>query len=174
MLDLTRIDNMQLTLHRSRCDLVDILREAVETQASTTKKHQLRLVLDGMKGVDKVMAFVDKNRCLQIVNNLLSNAIKYSPEGGEIEVGLYYSSAARAEAVIWVKDHGIGIRESESANIFKRFHRVQDIDPSISGLGIGLYLVKELVTLHSGRIWVESVEGRGSTFSVQLPLNLNR
>lgn len=174
MLDLTRIDNMQLTLHRSRCDLVAMLRDVIETQASTTKKHQLRLVLDGLAGADNMAAFVDKNRCAQIAGNLLSNAIKYSPEGGEIEIGLYYSSAAHAEVVIWVKDHGIGIPESEITNIFKRFHRVQDIDPSISGLGIGLYLVKELVTLHGGRIWVESVEGRGSTFSVQLPLNLNR
>jgi len=173
MLDLTRIDNMQLMLHRSRCDLVDILRSAIETQASTTKKHQLRLVLDGLAGADKVEAFVDKNRCTQIVGNLLSNAIKYSPEGGAIEIGLYYFSPARTEVVIWVKDHGIGIPESETTNIFKRFHRVQDIDPAISGLGIGLYLVKELAALHGGRIWVESVEGRGSTFSVQLPLNLN-
>lgn len=171
MLDLTRIDNMQLMLHRSRCDLVGILLHAIEIQASTTKKHQLRLVLDGLTDTDTVMAFVDKNRCLQIVSNLLSNAIKYSPEGGAIVVGLHYSSAARAEVVIWVKDHGTGIPEGEITNIFKRFHRVQDIDPSISGLGIGLYLVKELVTLHGGRIWVESAEGRGSTFFVRLPLN---
>ena len=173
MLDLTRIDNMQLTLHRSRYDLVSVLRDAVETQASTTKKHHLQLVLDGLGGADKVIAFVDKNRCVQIVGNLLSNAIKYSPEGGEIEIGLQYSSETHTEVLIWVKDHGIGIPELESANIFKRFHRVQNTDPSISGLGIGLYLVKELVALHGGRIWVESAEGLGSTFYVQLPINAN-
>lgn len=170
MLDLTRIDNMQLAPHRSRCDLVGILRKAIEIQSSTTKKHQLRLVLEELPNADTVIAFVDYNRCLQIVSNLLSNAIKYSPEGGAIEVGLRHSAAAH-EALIWVKDEGIGIPESERANIFKRFHRVQDIDPSISGLGIGLYLVRELVALHSGRIWVESAEGRGSTFYVRLPLD---
>ncbi len=174
MLDLTRIDNLQLKLHRARYDLVALVKNAIETQTSTTRKHELRLVQKGPGDADTMPASVDKNRFVQIVSNLISNAIKYSPNGGEIEIGIRYASAAQHEAILWVTDHGIGIAPAETPHIFKRFHRVQDVDPSISGLGIGLYLVKELVTLHGGRIWIESVEGRGSTFYVQLPLNIAR
>lgn len=172
--DLTRIDNLQLKLHRIRRDLVAMVKDAIETQASTTRKHTLRLVLEEIGDTDTMMASVDKDRFVQIVSNLISNAIKYSPNGGEIEIGLRYASTARREAILRVKDQGPGIAPAETAHIFKRFHRVRDVDPSISGLGIGLYLVKELVTLHGGRIWVESVEGRGSTFYVQLPLTVDR
>lgn len=72
--------------------------------------------------------------------------------------------------LIWVKDTGLGIPAKEKAHIFERFHRASNLDASISGLGIGLYLTKEYVTGHGGRIWVESSEGQGSTFSLLLPL----
>lgn len=174
MLDLTRIDNLQLKLRRSRCDLVAVLKDVIEAQASTTRKHILRLVLEEISDTGTVAAFIDKNRFVQIAGNLISNAIKYSPDGGDIEIGLRYVSEERREVILRVKDHGLGITPSEIPHLFKRFHRIQNVDPSISGLGIGLYLVKELVTLHGGRIWVESIEGCGSTFFVQLPLNVDR
>lgn len=74
---------------------------------------------------------------------------------------------------MWVRDSGIGIATHELPYIFERFHRAGNLDRSISGLGIGLYLVNELVTRHSGRVWVESIEGRGSTFYITLPLKRN-
>ncbi len=170
MLDLTRIDNMQLKLHREAHDLIAIVARVVETQASMTRKHRLHLVLEGIEPNNTLIGYVDKNRLAQIVNNLVSNAIKYSPSGGDIEVGVTYSAASPHEVTLWVKDHGTGIPASELPHIFNRFHRASTIDHSISGLGIGLYLVKELVKLHGGRIWAESIEGSGSTFYVQLPL----
>jgi len=85
-------------------------------------------------------------------------------------VGLRYSPTTPHEALIWVKDSGIGIAANELPHIFKRFHRASGLDRSISGLGIGLYLVQEVVTRHRGRVWAESTEGSGSTFYVQFPL----
>ncbi len=72
--------------------------------------------------------------------------------------------------LIWVKDSGIGIPASEIPHVFERFYRVKTLASSLNGLGIGLYLVKEIVSRHNGRVWVESVEGQGSTFYVLLPL----
>jgi signal transduction histidine kinase len=69
-----------------------------------------------------------------------------------------------------VRDEGIGIAPQEIGRLFTRYYRVSQLDPSLSGLGIGLYLAKDLVTRHGGRIWVESTEGKGSTFFVELPL----
>jgi signal transduction histidine kinase len=75
--------------------------------------------------------------------------------------------------LIWVKDVGIGIPAREIPHIFERFHRASNLNRSMSGLGIGLYLAKELVTRHGGRIWVESSEGQGSTFYILLPRNVD-
>ena len=72
---------------------------------------------------------------------------------------------------MWVRDRGIGIPADALPHIFERFYRSGKLDRAMSGLGIGLYLVKEIVTRHGGRVWVESIEGAGSTFYVLLPLD---
>ncbi len=82
-----------------------------------------------------------------------------------------HSPQTAYEVLIWVKDEGIGIAPQEIPLIFKPFHRSRTLDASLSGLGIGLYLVKEIVDRHGGRVWVKSVEGSGSTFYVLFPLN---
>ncbi|HLZ60949.1 MAG TPA: ATP-binding protein [Ktedonosporobacter sp.] len=171
MLDISRIEQAQFTLKRSPRDLLALLRRAIESQAITTRQHTLHLVLEGLPSTDTLVGFIDEGRMIQVLNNLVSNAIKYSPCGGDIEIGLRSSEEEPHEALIWVKDHGIGIAAHEMQNIFKRFHRAGNIDRSTSGFGIGLYLVKEVVVRHGGRVWVESTEGKGSTFYVMLPLN---
>ena len=112
----------------------------------------------------------DERRITQVLSNLIGNAIKYSPAGGEIEVGLRWTAARPEEALLWVQDGGIGIAPTDLPHLFKRFQRASSLDPALSGLGIGLYLANELVTRHGGYIWVESSEGKGSTFFVRLPL----
>jgi PAS domain S-box-containing protein len=171
MLDLTRIDNMQLTLHPVRSNLVDLVKSSIEIQSSTSHRHSISLKLEELAETEMLIGYVDEKRFGQIVSNLISNAIKYSPDGGKIEVGLRSSTDSPHEALLWVKDSGIGIAPNELPHIFKRFHRSSNLDPAITGLGIGLYLVKELVSRHDGHIWAESIEGLGSTFYVQLPLN---
>jgi PAS domain S-box-containing protein len=170
MLDLTRLENAQLSLD---CDLHDLhatLKEVIESQEITARGHSIRLASKGLAATDMVMGYFDEQRVMQIMNNLISNAIKYSPNGSEIEVGLQCTPENPDEALIWVRDYGIGIPTNEVHLIFQRFHRASNLNKSMSGLGLGLYLVKELVTRHKGHVWVESTEGEGSTFYVLLPL----
>ena len=168
------VQSVQLTLDLASHDLVATLKHALESQATTTRQHHLQLVLDGLEPGSSLVGWFDRERIEQVLTNLLSNAIKYSPAGSRIELGLrplIERSHEPGEALIWVKDQGIGIAASELLRIFERFHRASNLDRSISGLGIGLYLARELVERHGGRIWVESSEGQGSTFYVRLPLH---
>ncbi len=170
MLDISRIEHIQFKLQRKPLDLLQMVRHVMESQAITTKRHQFRLTLEGIEPDASVIASVDEGRMQQVLHNLMSNAIKYS-SGGEIEVGMRRCPHKAGEVLIWVKDQGIGIPAHELPLIFKRFHRAADIDRSVSGFGIGLYLVREIVTCHGGRVWAESIEGEGSTFYVSLPLS---
>lgn len=170
MLDLTRLENAQLSLDRTLHDLHATLKEVIASQKIMARGHAIRLIAKGLAESEIVMGYFDEQRVVQVLNNLINNAIKYSPNSSEIEVGLQRIPENPGEALIWVQDHGIGIPANEIPLIFQRFHRANNLDKSMSGLGLGLYLVKELVTRHGGRVWVESREGEGSTFYVLLPL----
>ncbi len=172
MLDLSRLEKDQLFVNFAPHDLVATLKQFVETQSIITSRNQIRFVLEGLQADDVLLASYDDDRLDQLLNNLLSNAIKYSPQDSEIEIGLRYPCDCPEHALIWVKDVGVGITESELPHIFERFHRAGNLDRSISGLGIGLYLVSEIAKRHGGRVWAQSVAGRGSTFFVQLPLHM--
>ncbi|HEX9132788.1 MAG TPA: ATP-binding protein, partial [Ktedonobacteraceae bacterium] len=117
-----------------------------------------------------IVAPVDHRRIEQVVSNLINNAIKYSPDGGDIEITLCEDEKTHA-ALLSVRDHGIGIPAHQQGRIFSRFMRADNAHAhNIGGTGLGLYLCRELVERHEGRIWFESVEGQGSTFYVSLPL----
>jgi len=174
LLDISRLEHVQILLNPDLHDLLATVSFVIESQASTTKQHQLHLVVDGLSPKGALMGHFDAERMMQVLNNLIGNAIKYSPEGGEIEIGLRHTFENPDEVLIWVKDQGIGIPASELPDIFKRFHRASNVDRSFDGLGIGLYLVNELVMQHGGRVWAESTEGIGSTFYVLLPLQSNQ
>jgi signal transduction histidine kinase len=106
----------------------------------------------------------------QVLSNLIGNAIKYSPEGGIIEVMLREEAETKT-ALLCVSDHGIGIPAQQQSLVFGRFARADNARTyGIGGTGLGLYLCRELVERHGGRIWFESVEGQGSTFFVTLPI----
>src|SRR2546421_11474400 len=113
-------------------------------------------------------------RIKQLLIILLSNRVKIGLDASKIWLGVCPRRDAQGiaqEVVIWVKDQGIGISARDLPHIFERFYRASTFDrSSISGFGIGLYLTKELVQAHGGRIWVESTKGQGSTFFVALPL----
>jgi len=110
----------------------------------------------------------DALRLEQVLQNLLQNAIKYSPTGKRISVAV---AQQEQMACVAVTDEGLGIPQSALPRLFERFYRAAQVDTGgISGLGIGLYVVKEIVTLHGGTILVNSAEGIGSTFTICLPL----
>jgi two-component system OmpR family sensor kinase len=107
----------------------------------------------------------DASLLSQLFSNLLSNAVKYSPDGARIEVG-----AARedSQVVVSITDHGIGIPEGDRERVFERYYRGSNTS-GIGGSGVGLSLVKSIVDLHKGAISLESVEGKGSRFTLRLP-----
>ena len=112
--------------------------------------------------------FTDKGRLAQVFLNLISNAIKYAPDAPLIDIEV---SASAETATIAVRDHGIGIPKEQCEKIFERFYRVGD--PShrmVPGLGMGLCIAMEIIRQHGGTITVDSEVGKGSTFTVMLPL----
>ncbi len=171
MLTLSRSEQTDLTITRAPADLIATLGAVVEGMASTSTRHHLRLVLEGKQESEQLRGWFDAARLTQVLSNLMSNAIKYSPAGGEVEVGMRWTPELPEEALIWVRDQGIGIAPAEIPAIFQRYYRASSLDPSISGLGIGLALARDLITRHGGSIRVESTEGSGSTFFVWLPLS---
>ena len=145
-------------------DVAALVRQSVVSASARSTGHRLSLELD--PALPHLPA--DRDKLTQVLVNLLDNAIKYSPDGGEIIVG------ARAEgeaAHLWVRDHGLGIPPDALETIFERYARVEsERHQSIRGTGLGLPIVRQIVELHGGRIWVESSYGLGSTVHVTIPL----
>lgn len=113
-----------------------------------------------------ITACMDEKLLRQILTNLLSNAIKYSPAGGAVYFDL---GCEQGEVVFRIQDEGIGIPAADQARLFDSFHRASNVG-TISGTGLGLAIVKKCVDLHSGKVTVKSEVGRGTTFTVMLPL----
>ena len=164
LLDASRIEAGQLDLERGRVDLGALVRRVVESLQPTLERHSIQLACPA----EPVVVEGDDLRLEQVVRNLLLNAIKYSPAGGPIAVQV----ERRADQIaISVSDQGIGIPSASLDRIFQRFYRAPNADASnSSGMGVGLYVVKEIVALHGGTIEVASTEGQGSTFTIRLPI----
>jgi PAS domain S-box-containing protein len=170
MLDISLIEHQQLILHPAQHDLITTVRRAVKHLAEDEQQRAITVTLQGVASDEPLVGIFDEERILQVLNNFMSNAIKYSQAGSEIEVGLRYDQAQPDRVLLWVRDTGIGIPANDLPHIFERFHRAENFDRSISGLGIGLYLAREIVLSHGGSIRAKSQEGIGSIFSVELPL----
>jgi signal transduction histidine kinase len=163
LLDLTRLQEGRLTIEPRPLDLCTIGRQIVEELQPTLHQHELAFVCSEQQ----CWINGDQLRLEQVFQNLLQNAIKYSPEGGGISLELELRDGY---AVISISDQGIGIPGEDLPHIFDRFHRGRNVDVSqLSGMGIGLYVVKEIVALHGGTIEAQSVEGQGSRFQLMLP-----
>ena len=156
----------EIELQRHHTDLVDLARRSITELARTTDRHEIRLLSDQ----PKIFGEWDAGRVERVVVNLLGNAIKYSPAGGVIDVRVTRTcDEAGCMAILSVTDPGVGIPADDLERIFERFQRATNVR-SIAGTGIGLSGVRRIVELHGGTITVESVEGKGSTFTVCLPL----
>jgi PAS domain S-box-containing protein len=170
MLDISRVEHGQLIMHPAPHDLLATLKHAVASMAVTERNRSILMTIQGLEADAVLPVVFDEERILQVLSNFITNAMKYSPLHSPIEVGLQYEQARPDRVRLWVRDRGIGIPPSDLPHIFERFHRAENFDRSISGLGIGLYLAREIILRHGGSIWAESQEGKGSTFSVELPL----
>jgi signal transduction histidine kinase len=162
MLDLSRIGVGKVSLQRESCDLTEMLNEVVERHRPEFDSAGSKLALSAP---GPTMGQWDRLRLEQVVTNLLTNAVRYG-EGKPIEISL---RTTNAHAVLEVRDHGMGIAKTDQERIFLRFERAVSAN-DVSGLGLGLYISREIVTRHGGSIRVESEPGLGSSFLVELPL----
>ncbi len=165
MLDVSRIERGQLSIAHDPLDLVSLVQTVVEEVRPTAQAHPIELIAPA----GALFVRGDAMRLSQVLLNLLQNAIKYSPDGGPIQVKL---TRTASEAALSVTDHGMGIPADAVPHLFERFYRAPPVrSEHISGMGIGLYVVGEIVALHGGEITVSSTEGVGSTFTVRLPIS---
>lgn len=164
MLDAARLEEGRLQLRLRTVDVGSVVERAVEVMRPfADEAHPLVLrVAD-----EPVVASLDAERVQTILTNLLDNAIKYSPAGGEVECRV---TGTEASVLIAVRDRGVGIAAEDLPRLFSRFGRVtSEATQHIPGIGLGLYLARELARLHGGDILVESGPGEGSTFVLALP-----
>ncbi|NTU79674.1 MAG: GAF domain-containing protein [Chloroflexales bacterium] len=174
LLDVSRIDAGQIDLQLQRTNLVTLASQVLDQQRPAAGAHRLALEADE----DVIIVECDTLRIRQVLTNLISNAIKYSPAEGGITLRLRRVDVSSPEAAEWaldwpaavvcVTDEGGGIPLEQQARLFQRYYRARS--SRAEGLGLGLYLSRQFVQMHGGAIWVESVEGAGSTFAFALPL----
>jgi PAS domain S-box-containing protein len=164
LLDVSRIETNRLQIHPQPIRWREFLERRAGAFRVQNPARNIRFDLS----VDEVIVHADPDRMRQVIDNLLSNALKYSPEGSDIDVTANLEDGSILTAVI---DHGIGIPRDEIPQLFERFHRARNVSSRYyGGLGLGLYIAKAIVEAHNGAISVESEEGKGSRFTLRLPL----
>lgn len=161
MLDVSMVSAGRLVLDPREIDLVALVKDSVALQTAPGRTS----AEISIRAPERLQVKADASRLKQVIENLLSNAIKYGG-GKPIEVEV---RSQGADAVVQVRDHGIGIADDAKARIFDRFERAIS-NQNITGLGLGLYISKQIVEGHGGRISVASRIGEGSTFKIELPL----
>ncbi len=163
LLDVTRIDAKRLAVDPVDLDAKSLLDEALldTTQLAVAARIELTHAWEG----PPVDVRADRGRVFQVFSNLVGNALKFTPAGGRITVR---GQATRGEAVFTVADTGSGIPADSLAHLFDRFWQAQQ--SRRAGAGLGLFIAKGIIEAHGGRIWVESVVNKGTTFSFTLPI----
>ena len=165
LLTLTKMDSEETAIKHEKFDFTELCIGAVHALQPAAEKNRLTLTMDVAKDVTLQG---DESKLGQVIYNLIDNAIKYTPEGGSVHVTM---KADGRNAVFAVKDTGVGIPEEDAKHIFDRFYRVDKArSRETGGTGLGLSIVRQMVQLHRGEIKVDSTPGKGSTFTVTLPL----
>ncbi|MDE5663350.1 MAG: substrate-binding domain-containing protein [Muribaculaceae bacterium] len=166
ILDFRKYENSRLSLHLTEVDISSLLTDWVESFRPLAARHDIKLSLNGPDAAEAPVSLaVDVEKMERVVFNLLSNAFKFTPDNGRIRVEW---QIADRHLIIKVADTGRGISRQDLDNIFERFYQVDRVNPQ--GSGIGLALAKAFVELHEGNISAESEPGRGTEFTVSIPL----
>jgi signal transduction histidine kinase len=172
--DVMRMETGHLRVEMSPIEVYDVVEETVKALSGQIEEKHQEIVVD--VGDDLPQIFADHTRMVQVLTNLVSNAHKYTPDGGEIWVGVKLEDAPDREQPVlhhWVRDTGIGMSEEELAQIFRKFYRSDRAKEMAQGTGLGLLITKNLVEQHQGEIWVESRVGAGTTFHYTIPAHYN-
>lgn len=161
LVDMARVESRQLRLSRTAVDLRSFLLDLNRRLADVLDTRRIRVEIPE----EMPRAYTDPDRLERIMTNLLSNALKYSPADSVVKVT---ARAVDGEVEVSVSDHGVGIPDEDCPHLFERFYRIKGTRKA-EGLGLGLYITRMLVEAQGGRIWVESREGQGSSFSFTMP-----
>jgi two-component system sensor histidine kinase VicK len=162
-LNVARLEEGQIQIDKKRLDLAVVVSEAEGGLVPGATSHQIVFA-----PVEETWVNIDNDKIEQVINNFISNAIKYSPLHTTIQITCLKQGT---NVRVAVKDEGMGIRPEDQARLFDRFYRVEGQETrSIAGFGIGLYLCKEIIDRHGGKIGVQSMAGKGSTFWFELPV----
>ncbi|KQM77261.1 hypothetical protein ASE74_18635 [Pedobacter sp. Leaf216] len=163
LLDVTKIQSGKMTFNPTKFDFDQAVTEIVDEMQHITSKHRITVDLKS-NGI----VYFDRERIGQVITNFLSNAIKYSTDANQIDVITY---TQHNQVILSVRDYGIGISKALQHLVFDQFYRVGgNLQHTYPGLGLGLYISSEIIKNEGGRIWVESEEGKGSTFSFALKI----
>jgi signal transduction histidine kinase len=163
LLDVSRLQQGRVEMRLAPIELADVVRDVAEHMRLLSQDHEIETKIEGAAPV-----VADRDRIEQVLESLVGNAIKYSPDRGHIEMSLRVNGA---DAIVSVCDEGIGIAPGEVEKIFGLFYRSPDPRADhVGGLGLGLYVSREIVSQHHGRLWAEHNVGAGTTFRVTLPL----
>ena len=147
-------------------DMELLAKDVAELVQLSNQTHEISLQVVGNQFLIKA----DALRIEQVMINLITNAIKYSPQASQVIVSLIQTDTG---IKVGVKDFGFGIPENKWELIFSRFYRIEGLSPHISGLGIGLFISKEIIERHNGKIWLESKPDEGTTFWFTLPYGMD-
>lgn len=161
LFDISKVQAGKLQFFFESFDLGELILEICDTFRQSMPSRNFVYKSD-----KDLFIYGDKMRLEQVIINLINNAIKYAPESAEVDIRAVKNDT---ETLVSVKDYGIGISKQDQQNIFSQFYRVRDKDQHVSGLGLGLFITKEIVERHNGRIWVESEQGKGATFIFTIP-----
>lgn len=167
ILSLSRIESKEVKLHLQSRDINELVRQVTRKYDFMSKRKHIEVVTE-LEPLFSVK--LDEDLIRQVLSNLLENAIKYSTEGAKV---LISTEEADGQIVIQVADQGRGIAVDELPHVFERFYRGRDSRSDGTGSGLGLYLAKYFVELHNGTLEAESELGKGSTFTIRLPMDLN-
>ena len=164
MLDLDRMESGRMSIRSGAVDVNEVLSEAMARAGTAASTVEFKADLDPRLPI----VSGDRDRLIQVVSNLVNNAIKYSPDGGTVTLS---SRVEGGFALVSISDTGLGIPPDEIGHVFERFRRVRSgAAQSIPGTGLGLTIVKQIVEMHGGKIWVESAVGHGSAFHFTVPM----
>jgi signal transduction histidine kinase len=168
-LDVSKLESGYVDVNREMVNLTGLIQKSIDSYRVLALDKSISI-----KGaVDPSLPAVhaDPRRLDQVLSNLISNAIKFTEEGGTVEVGAALTDATLIQ--VWVRDNGVGIAADEMGQLFEKYRQGGNVKHSShKGTGLGLVICKMIVEAHGGRIWAESIEGRGTTFFFSLPADL--
>jgi len=166
LLSVTHIDSVEkFKVLSKKENLIKVLDESVNNLKGLAESKKIKIIKKN-NCPTSLSVLADREKISLVFQNLISNAVKYSPEKSTIEIGC---DRNKNEVVFYCADHGVGIPKKQQARVFERFFRADNVVTTESGTGLGLYIAKNIVDRHKGRIWFKSTEGKGTTFYVALP-----